>query len=115
MRLAPEVMTLSSSDAVGRKMVSAGALGRHRITNVAHALAGDRMAGEEHDMPFVNIKILRGHPAEAKQKITEATIRAINENTRIPEDQIWVVFEEVEAEDWFVGRRSVAEIKKGRS
>jgi 4-oxalocrotonate tautomerase len=66
-------------------------------------------------MPFVNIRILRGHPADAKQKIAEATVRAITENTKIPADQVWVVFEDVEAEDWFVGARSVAAIKRGGS
>jgi 4-oxalocrotonate tautomerase len=64
-------------------------------------------------MPFVNIRIVKGQPAEAKQKITEATVRAITENTKIPADQIWVVFEDVETEDWFVGTRSVAEIRRG--
>jgi phenylpyruvate tautomerase PptA (4-oxalocrotonate tautomerase family) len=40
-------------------------------------------------------------------------VKAITENTRIPADQIWVVFEDVEAEDWFVGAKSVAEIRRG--
>jgi 4-oxalocrotonate tautomerase len=64
-------------------------------------------------MPFVNIRILRGQPPETKQKIAEGAVRAIVGNTKIPADQIWVVFEDVEAEDWFVGPRSVAEIKRG--
>jgi 4-oxalocrotonate tautomerase len=64
-------------------------------------------------MPFVNIRILRGHPQAAKKKIAEATVRSIHENTSIPSDQIWVVFEDVEAEDWFVGNSSVAEIRGG--
>jgi len=64
-------------------------------------------------MPFVNIRILKGHPHEAKKKIADATTRAITENTKIPLDQIWVVFEDVEAEDWYVGPTSVAEIRRG--
>ena len=64
-------------------------------------------------MPFVNIKIVKGQSAEAKKKITEATVRAITENTKIAADQIWVVFEDVGTEDWFVGPRSVAEIRGG--
>ena len=64
-------------------------------------------------MPFVNIKIVKGQSAETKKKITEATVRAINESTRIAMDQIWVVFEDVETEDWFVGPKSVAEIRRG--
>jgi 4-oxalocrotonate tautomerase len=64
-------------------------------------------------MPFVSIRIVKGQPDGAKKKITEATVKAITENTRIPADQIWVAFEDVEAEDWFVGAKSVAEIRRG--
>lgn len=65
-------------------------------------------------MPFVNIKIIKGQPAGAKKKITESTVRAINEATGIAADQIWVVFEDVETEDWFAGNKSVAEIRGAR-
>ena len=50
----------------------------------------------------MSIKILAGHPQQRKDEIS-----------RLPKEAVWVVFEDVAAEDWYVGSRSVAEIKKG--
>ena len=66
-------------------------------------------------MPFVNIRIVReviaSDPAGKKQKIAEKVAAAINEAAGIPKDDIWVVFEEVNARDWFVGETHVAKRK----
>ncbi len=62
-------------------------------------------------MPFVNIKIVRGRSEETKAEIAKGTVKSIVDATGFSEDQIWVVFEEVEQEDWFVGSRSVKEIR----
>jgi 4-oxalocrotonate tautomerase len=32
---------------------------------------------------------------------------------QLPKEAVWVVFEDVAAEEWYVGSRSVAEIRKG--
>jgi 4-oxalocrotonate tautomerase len=61
-------------------------------------------------MPFVNVQIIKGRSAETKAKISQGIVKSITDNTEIAEDAIWVVFEEVEKEDWFVGRRSVKEL-----
>jgi 4-oxalocrotonate tautomerase len=37
---------------------------------------------------------------------------AISEVAQLPKDAIWIVFEDVEAEDWYVGATSVSELKK---
>ena len=62
-------------------------------------------------MPFVNIRIVReviaDAPVEKKTEITRRVTDAINEVTGIGRDDIWVVFEEVAARDWFVGQTSV--------
>jgi 4-oxalocrotonate tautomerase len=62
-------------------------------------------------MPFVNIRIVReviaDAPVEKKTAITGRVVDAINEVTGIGKDDIWVVFEEVDARDWFVGPTSV--------
>ena len=63
-------------------------------------------------MPFVSIKILAGHPQERKDEISHRVTDAISEVAQLPKEAVWVVFEEVTAEDWYVGSRSVAEIKK---
>ena len=66
-------------------------------------------------MPFVSIKILAGHPQERKDEISHRVTDAISEVAQLPKEAVWVVFEEVTAEDWYVGSRSGAESKKSAS
>ena len=63
-------------------------------------------------MPFVNIRILKGHSQQRKDEISKRVTAAISEVTELPKDAIWVVFEDVTAEDWYVGGTTVAELKK---
>jgi 4-oxalocrotonate tautomerase len=63
-------------------------------------------------MPFVNIRILKGHPQERKDEISRRVTAAISEVAELPKDAIWIVFEDVEAEDWYVGATRVSELKK---
>ena len=44
-------------------------------------------------------------------KTALANLAAINDAAGIPKDDIWVVFEEVNARDWYVGEKSVAKRK----
>lgn len=54
-------------------------------------------------MPFVNIKIYKGHPQERKQQIAERITEAIHEIAGVPKEHIWIVFEEVPPNQWAVG------------
>ena len=63
-------------------------------------------------MPFVNIQILKGHPQARKDEISRRVTEAISEVAQLPKQAIWVVFEDVAAEDWYVGATSVSEMKK---
>jgi 4-oxalocrotonate tautomerase len=63
-------------------------------------------------MPFVTIRILKGHSQERKNEISSRVTAAISEVAQLPKDAIWVVFEDVTAEDWYVGGTTVAELKK---
>ena len=62
-------------------------------------------------MPFVNIRIVKeviaDDPAGKKQSIAGAVQKAISETTGIAANDIWIVFEEVTARDWYVGETSV--------
>ena len=64
-------------------------------------------------MPFVNIRILEGHPQERKDEISRRVTAAISEVAQVPKEAVWVVFEDVSADDWFVGGTSVARSRKG--
>jgi 4-oxalocrotonate tautomerase len=63
-------------------------------------------------MPFVNIRLVEGRSQERKDEISKRVIDAICEVLQLPEDEVWVVFEDVPAEDWYVGRTTVAERRK---
>ena len=67
-------------------------------------------------MPFVNIRIVRdaiaSDPQGKKDEIASRVAAAVSETTGIAHDDIWVVFEEVEARDWYVGRTSVEKRRK---
>ena len=63
-------------------------------------------------MPFVNVKILAGHSQQRKDEMARRISAAISDVAEIPKEAVWVVFEDVTAEDWFVGGASVREIKQ---
>ncbi len=63
-------------------------------------------------MPFVNIRIVEGFSDEAKLRIAKSVAKTISDETGIALPAIWVVFEDVRAEEWFVGERSVAEMRR---
>ncbi len=64
-------------------------------------------------MPFVNIRINEGHSRERKDEIARRVVEAINDVTEIPKESIWVVFEDVSKDDWYVGPKRVSQMKKG--
>ena len=63
-------------------------------------------------MPFVNIRINAGHSQQRKDAISERVTAAISEIAEVPEEAIWVVFEDVATTDWYVGGTTVEELRK---
>ena len=63
-------------------------------------------------MPFVNIQILKGHPKERKDEIARRVTTAISELAQLRPEDIWVVFEDVDGDDWYVGPTRVSILKK---
>jgi 4-oxalocrotonate tautomerase len=63
-------------------------------------------------MPFVNIRILEGHSKERKDEIARRVTDTISEVAKLPKEAIWVVFEDVTADDWYVGQKRVSELQK---
>ena len=63
-------------------------------------------------MPFVTIKILKGHSQERKDEISRRVTAAVSEVAKLSPDAVWVVFEDVTAEDWYVGGVTVGDLKK---
>ena len=69
-------------------------------------------------MPFVNIRIVREVIADdvgrKKAAIADKVANAISEVAGVGKDDVWVVFEEVAARDWYVGTSSVEIAAQGR-
>lgn len=62
-------------------------------------------------MPFVTIRIVKDviadDPEAKKAAMAAKIVAAIAETAGISRNDVWVVFEEVAARDWFVGDTSV--------
>jgi len=63
-------------------------------------------------MPFVTIRILKGHSQERKDEMSRRVTAAVSEVAQLPKDAVWVVFEDVTAEDWYIGGTTVGELKR---
>jgi len=64
-------------------------------------------------MPFVNIKIYAGHGKVRKDAIAARVTDAICDVTKLPREAVWVIIEEIEPPDWFVGGKPGVK-KKGK-
>jgi 4-oxalocrotonate tautomerase len=68
-------------------------------------------------MPFVNIRIVKeviaADPAGKKADIAKKVTEAIMDATGLTNNDVWVVFEEVNARDWYVGKTDVETLRKG--
>jgi 4-oxalocrotonate tautomerase len=67
-------------------------------------------------VPFISIRILKDNFVEdgqgKKSRIAAGVVKAITDNTRLTEKDVWVVFEEVAARDWFLGPTDVETLRK---
>jgi len=63
-------------------------------------------------MPFVNIRLVGGRSQEQKDEISKRVVDGISDVPKLARDDIWVVFEDVPAGDWYVGSTTVAQIRK---
>lgn len=66
-------------------------------------------------MPFVNIRIVKeviaDDPKGKKDRISKAITAAIRQETGLGNDDVWVVFDEVNARDWYVGVNDVETLR----
>src|SRR5271166_6583013 len=67
-------------------------------------------------MPFVNIRIVReaiaSDPEGKKATIADKVTSVISEAAGAPRSDVWVVFEEVAARDWYLGAQNVESLRK---
>jgi len=54
-------------------------------------------------MPFVNIKIYEGLAHQQKTQVASRVTDAICDVTKLPREAVWVIIEDIDPPDWFVG------------
>jgi len=59
-------------------------------------------------MPLITIKWVEGHNQQRRDAVARRVTAAVHDATGIPEPNIWVVFEDVKASDWYTDATSVA-------
>jgi 4-oxalocrotonate tautomerase len=66
-------------------------------------------------MPFLTVRLAKeliaDNPEGKKAALGKKITQAIVETTGVREDEIWIVFDEVPARNWYVGPRDVESIK----
>jgi 4-oxalocrotonate tautomerase len=66
-------------------------------------------------MPFVNIRLVKeliaDDPAGKKDRIGKGVVKVITETTGLADNDVWVVFEEVNARDWYLGQTDVETLR----
>lgn len=63
-------------------------------------------------MPFVSIRILDEHSQDRKDAIAQRVTDAIAETAGLPREAVWVVFEDLPTTDWYVGAKTVRQIRE---
>jgi len=66
-------------------------------------------------MPFVNVRIVRqviaADPEAKKAAISAEIAQVIARETGLPTSDVWIVFDEIEARDWYLGPSSVHKLR----
>jgi 4-oxalocrotonate tautomerase len=52
-------------------------------------------------MPIVNVRLLKGRSKQQKDEMSRRITEAVCDVANVPKEGVWLVFEDVEAEDWY--------------
>jgi 4-oxalocrotonate tautomerase len=62
-------------------------------------------------MPFVSIRMIEGRSQQQKDEISRRVNEALADVLQLPNDDIWIVFEDAAAKDWYVGGTTVSDLR----
>ena len=66
-------------------------------------------------MPYINVSLFPGQTKEKKKAIAEKITKVINEELpKVPDQNIWVTFSEIEADEWAIGDKDAKTAKELR-
>ncbi len=65
-------------------------------------------------MPLLTIALVEGRSKAEKDALSRRICEAMNEEMGVPPEAIWIKYEDVSADEWYVGPDSIADRKKAR-
>jgi 4-oxalocrotonate tautomerase len=63
-------------------------------------------------MPFVSVRIVEGHSKERKDEMARRITAAVADVAGVPKEVVWVTFEDIPADEWYIGAQSVTTLRK---
>ncbi len=60
-------------------------------------------------MPIVKLEMLKGRTVEQKRALAKALTDAVAEHAKVAIDQVWIVIDEVDKENWAAGGQLMAD------
>lgn len=65
-------------------------------------------------MPLITVALVKGRSRSEKDALSRRICEAMKDEMGVPPEAIWIKYEDVEAEEWYVGPDSIADRKKAR-
>ena len=66
-------------------------------------------------MPNVTVEWVEGRDRDTKAEVARKIVEVLEQTAGIPASSTNVLFLDYGAEDWFIGRESIAEIRRNRA
>lgn len=66
-------------------------------------------------MPNVTVEWVEGRSKETKAEVAKRIVDVLEQSAGVPASSTNVLFIDYGADDWFIGKESIAEIRKKRS
>lgn len=66
-------------------------------------------------MPMITINWTKGRSPAQKQAVVDGILQALATGAGVAPEHVWIVFDETEAEDFFIGSETIAERRRKRS
>ena len=65
-------------------------------------------------MPMITVELMPGRTEAQKDAFSKRVVQAMCEEMGTKPEGIWVIYREVQPEDWYMGEKSIAQVRRER-
>ena len=65
-------------------------------------------------MPLITVALVKGRSKAEKDALSRRICQAMKEEMGVAPEAIWIRYEDVDADEWYVGPDTIADRKKAR-